>query len=355
MWFLYLLVFTCHVFITDALDTSTVSPIENTTMTITTKQRLVPKEQNITVEICPFGSSFVPAKSCQKQQECQTPMRINAYCSEKGICCQEESEGSESLCYDKRLPLLGEPKCSSDSDCTQYGAVCKSKHCCPNFHYRSNEPLLPPTHFYVSNFSCVPGKPLPPGFQFSYCSDISKTVTYLGVVNSCGDIQNIHKYSKCHRDSDCYPGYICVRTIVEGMCFKNPEDCSNSPYYYIAVISCYLSFVLMLLYFFTRACYEHPLRISAKFPILTLQLYSVTKEAELQAYDIYGGEELSKMQIEHISKEAACRAWIENEKSSNAPALEHLLNWLGYVVQYSDDEETDEEEAANELEPEFIE
>ncbi|CAP36227.2 Protein CBG18885 [Caenorhabditis briggsae] len=173
------------------------------------------------------------SKSCQQQQKCQTPMRINAYCSEKGICCQEDSEGSESLCYDKRLPLLGEPKCSSDSDCMQ--------------------------------------------------------------------------------DSDCYPGYICVRTIDEGMCFKNPEDCSNSPYYYIAVMSCYLSFVLMLLYFFTRACYEHPLRVSAKSPVLTLQLYSVIKEAELQAYDIYGGEELSKMQIEHISKEAARKAWIENE------------------------------------------
>ncbi|UMM35980.1 hypothetical protein L5515_008345 [Caenorhabditis briggsae] len=243
-------------------------------MTITAKKRIVPKEQNITVEsnsdFCPFGSSFVLAKSCQQQQKCQTPMRINAYCSEKGICCQEDSEGSESLCYDKRLPLLGEPKCSSDSDCMQFGAVCKAKHCCPNF-------------------------------------------AYLGVVNSCGDIQNIHKYSKCRRDSDCYPGYICVRTIDEGMCFKNPEDCSNSPYYYIAVMSCYLSFVLMLLYFFTRACYEHPLRVSAKSPVLTLQLYSVTKEAELQAYDIYGGEELSKMQIEHISKEAARRAWIENE------------------------------------------
>ncbi|KAF1751325.1 hypothetical protein GCK72_017879 [Caenorhabditis remanei] len=310
----------------------------------TSKKPVTPTELEFTnktkfdVKVCPFGYSSSNQKTCEQQQDCQTDMKLNSYCSETGICCQENEDEDDSLCYDKRLPLFGEPKCTIDSECRDYGAVCKSGHCCPNFHYTANETFRPPSHFYISNFSCSPGKPIPPGFQFAYCSKASETIAYLGVVDKCGRIQHIVNDSKCVFDFDCPPGNICVRTTADGVCFKDPEDCATSIYYKITVTCCYTSFVSMILYFMTRACYEHPLKISEMNPFVDLQLYSVTEEAEDEAMERYGTENMSEEEITAIRMNAARKAWDEDVKSMNRPALEYVLNWCGYVVEHSEEE-----------------
>uniref|UniRef100_A0A1I7UMX6 DX domain-containing protein n=1 Tax=Caenorhabditis tropicalis TaxID=1561998 RepID=A0A1I7UMX6_9PELO len=201
-------------------------------------------------------------------------------------------------------------------------------------HSAPNKPLRPPSHFYASNFSCVPGKPIPAGFQFAYCSNISRTISYVGVVNKCGNIQHITKHSKCKTDSDCFPGNICVWIVDEGTCFRNPEDCYKSTWYYVAIVSCFMSFVTMLLYFLTRTFYEHPEKVNEYLPHMSLFTYDITEKAKYEAFNIYGTEGMDIHQINAIVRNGTEKAWEEDEKSMDKPAFEHILVKL-FRVSYS--------------------
>ncbi|CAI2354585.1 unnamed protein product [Caenorhabditis sp. 36 PRJEB53466] len=300
-------------------------------------------------EYCPFGTPVSPIKYCEHQRHCHSDFNWNSYCSQKSICCQEESEEVESLCYDRRLPLFGENECNVDADCENQRALCKSGHCCPNYHHIPNEPLQPPTHFYSSNFPCIPGHPIPPGFNFAFCSNFSSTIAYVGVVNKCGLIQHISKDTECKRDSDCFHGHVCVFVIDGGVCFKNPEVCMTSALYDIVWYNCLIAFIGMLLSFLTRAFYLYPVETSNYIPYIAIQNYDCTDFAKDQAVWIYSRPWMTKTHIYEIRRKAERKALRLEKRMMKWTAVDYILYYFGLVV---DDggkaEEKDEQEELEE-------
>uniref|UniRef100_A0A8R1I946 DX domain-containing protein n=1 Tax=Caenorhabditis japonica TaxID=281687 RepID=A0A8R1I946_CAEJA len=207
------------------------------------------------------------------------------------------------------------------------------------------KPLRPPEYFYTSSYRCNPKELAPPGFVFAYCSPFSSTVTYVGLINKCGEFQHMSANVKCSSSADCASGYVCVRMIEDGICFWDPEDCHksiSSELYSELTFYTLFSVFGAAMCFLMKSCYVYPWLYS-KLLRINFPEYDVTAKEMKLLEIIYVRDEKTEEGKEKMRDQFRECLWKDEVKRTEFNAIDYFLKYFGYMVDYQHDLEDDDD------------
>ncbi|UMM34325.1 hypothetical protein L5515_007455 [Caenorhabditis briggsae] len=188
-----------------------------------------------TKNLCSQGSVGVKLVECETLDDCNLDdEQSQRWCDPVSkFCCQLDNK-KELFCPVRRIPLMGETKCTHDKGnntwvCPNSVGFCVEQHCCPP----GNQNMMPGKKPYETNIDCTDSTVISKTLLFGYCDPLTKKIFIMSEKNYEGQ-DNKMLDAFCMSGRDCGRSYgtenVCVRTSTQTpRCFINPRSKYHSP------------------------------------------------------------------------------------------------------------------------------
>ncbi|CAO4379004.1 unnamed protein product [Caenorhabditis nigoni] len=188
-----------------------------------------------TTGLCSQGSVGVQLVQCETLDDCNLDdEQSQRWCDPVSKFCCQLDQKKELFCPVRRIPLMGETKCTHEKGnntwiCPNSVGFCVEQHCCPP----GNKNMMPGRKPYETNLDCTDSTVISKSLLFGYCDPQTKKIFIMSEKNYEGQ-DNKMLDAFCMSGRDCGRSYgtenVCVRTSTQTpRCFINPRSKYHSP------------------------------------------------------------------------------------------------------------------------------